>query len=92
MELNVFPAFTNALFLTHAIDEVEPLVPRYLEAAKALSAKKGCLGYYDLHSLYTSARLHEARGRPLAAAKEIRALLALMGENELLESPRGSFK
>jgi tetratricopeptide (TPR) repeat protein len=59
LELNVLHAFTNALFLTHAIDEAEPLVARYREAAKAQSDKQGRLRYEFLHSFYTSARLHE---------------------------------
>ena len=59
MELNVLLEFTSALFDTRAIDEVEPLVARYLEAAKADSEKQGRLGFSKLHSLYTSARLHE---------------------------------
>ena len=51
--------FCHALLHTHTIDEVEPLVARYLEAAKAQSNKQGRLRYWHLHSLYTSARLHE---------------------------------
>jgi hypothetical protein len=57
--LEVLYAFTTALFHTHAIDEVEPLVARFLEAAKAESEKQGCLTLSELYSLYTSARLHE---------------------------------
>ena len=59
IELRVLHAFTDALFHTHAIDEVEPLVARYLEAAKAESQKRGRLSMSELYSLYTSARLHE---------------------------------
>jgi hypothetical protein len=59
MELDVLDHFTDALFHTHAIDEVEPLVARYLEAAKAESDKQGHLCYCRLHSFYTSTRLHE---------------------------------
>jgi hypothetical protein len=59
MELYVLQCFTHALFDTHAIDEAEPLVSRYLEAAKAFSDKQGRLSYEVLHSLYASARLHE---------------------------------
>ena len=58
-ELEVLYAFTNALFDTNAIDEVELLVPRYREAAKAQSDQLGRLRCGGLHSLYTSARLHE---------------------------------
>jgi len=35
IELGVLRDFTDALFDTHAIDEVEPLVARYREAAQA---------------------------------------------------------
>jgi hypothetical protein len=59
MELNVLDFFTDALFDTHAIDEVEPLVARYLEAAKAKTEKKGRLQVSELQSLFRSARLHE---------------------------------
>jgi hypothetical protein len=59
IELNVLHIFTRALFHTHAIDEVEPLVARFLEAAKAESEKSGRMSISELHSLYTSARLHE---------------------------------
>ena len=59
MELNVLSRFTIALFRTHAIDEVEPLVARFLEAAKEESSKQGRLIISALRSLVTSARLHE---------------------------------
>jgi hypothetical protein len=59
MELEVLAEFTDALFQTHAIDEVEPLVLRYREAAMAESQKIGRVCYWELSSLYTSARLHE---------------------------------
>ena len=59
MELNVLLDFTNALFHTHAIDEVEPLVARYLEAAKAQSEKQGHMDISEFQSLYASAQLHE---------------------------------
>jgi hypothetical protein len=58
-ELNVLLSFTDALFHTDAIDEVEPLIPRYIEAAKAESDKQGRRNYSEFHSLYASARLHE---------------------------------
>jgi hypothetical protein len=58
-ELNVLRFFTDALFRTHAIDEVEPLVARYVEMAKAESDKQGRLSFSEIRSLYTSARLHE---------------------------------
>jgi hypothetical protein len=59
MELNVLFNFTDALFDTHAIEEAEPLVARFLEAAKAESDYRGRLSFWDCQSHYTSARLHE---------------------------------
>ena len=59
MELNVLFHFTDALFHTHAIDEVEPLVARFLEAAKVASGKRGRLHSSELQSVVASARLHE---------------------------------
>jgi len=59
MELNVLGSFTDALFHTHAIDEVEPLVARFLEAAKAESVKQGRLHFFELQSVLASSRLHE---------------------------------
>ena len=59
MELAVLHDFTNALFLINAIDEVEPLVARYREAAHAKSDTQGRPCDFGLHSLYASARLHE---------------------------------
>jgi hypothetical protein len=52
-------ALTKALFQTHAIDEVEPLVPRFREAAKAESYRLERLSFSELRSLYASAQLHE---------------------------------
>jgi len=74
-ELNVLHIFTRALFETHAIDEVEPLVARYLEAAKAESQKQGRLQITELTSLYTSARLHEV----LCTAPRVGSPLTLLG-------------
>jgi len=48
----------DALFTTNSIDEVEPLVLRYREAAKAQSEKEG-IGFTEFDSLLYSARLHE---------------------------------
>ena len=59
VELNVLHIFTNVLFRTHAIDEVEPLVLRFQKAAKVDSDEGGRISFYDLHSFYKSARLHE---------------------------------
>jgi tetratricopeptide (TPR) repeat protein len=59
MELQVLRQLTDALFRTHAIDEVEPLVLRYREAAMAESLKIGRVCFMELESLCTSARLLE---------------------------------
>ena len=57
-ELNSLRSLIQALFKTNSIDEVEPLVLRYREAAKAQSAKKGVC-FAEFNSLLWSARLHE---------------------------------
>ena len=59
MELQVLAQLTEALFPTRGIDEVEPLVLRYREAAMAESQKRGRVCYWELGSLYASARLLE---------------------------------
>jgi len=58
LELSALDALIQTLFRTNSIDEVEPLVLRYREAAKAESAKEGFC-FAELHSLLCSARLHE---------------------------------
>jgi hypothetical protein len=63
MELTVLSPLIDALFRTHEIDEVEPLVLRYREAAGAQSQKMGRVSFRELQSLYASARLHEV-GNP----------------------------
>jgi len=63
MELKVLAQFTEALFLTHGIDEVDPLVLRYREAATAESRNIGRVSFRELSSLHVSARLHEV-GNP----------------------------
>ena len=70
-----------ALFQARGIDEVEPLVLRYREAAKA-QLEKEVVSFALLNSVFYSARLHDARGKPQEAAREVRALLDLMRENE----------
>jgi hypothetical protein len=58
LEVDALRSLIFALFSTNSIDEVEPLVPRYREAAKAQSEKGGvCLA--EFYSLLYSARLHE---------------------------------
>ena len=59
IEMRVLHAFTDALFHTHAIDEVEPLVARFRAVAQTVSDKQGRPCYYFFYSFYTSARLHE---------------------------------
>ena len=57
-ELIALDGLTEALCKAHAIDEVEPLVLRYREAAKAQSEKKGFC-FKEIDSRLCSARLHE---------------------------------
>ena len=60
-ELDPLQSLIQALFHTDAIDEVEPLVLRYREAAKAQS-EKGEGRFFklsELRSIVFSARLHE---------------------------------
>jgi hypothetical protein len=59
-ELNALDVLIEALFEARAFDEVEPLVLRYREAAKAQSEKEGfCCAEFD--SLLYSACLHEVQ-------------------------------
>jgi hypothetical protein len=57
-EMDALRTLINALFVTNSIDEVEPLVLRYREAAKAQSEKEGVC-YAELYGHYFSARLHQ---------------------------------
>jgi len=59
MELTALTQLTHALFVTHAIDEVEPLVLRFREVAEAESRRYGSACLWELQSLYASARLLE---------------------------------
>jgi hypothetical protein len=63
MELQVLAPLIDALFRTHEIDEVEPLVARFRQAAMDESRRDGRVSSWELESLYTSARLHEV-GNP----------------------------
>jgi len=72
MELTVLSTLTDALFRTHRIDEVEPLVPRFREAAKAVSQKLGHVSFWELESLCASARLLEV-GNPSASLPSVMA-------------------
>jgi hypothetical protein len=57
-ELNALLALVEVLLTTESIEEVEPLVLRFREAAKAEREKEGfCLREFD--SVVCSARLHE---------------------------------
>jgi len=58
-ELNALRYLIDALFLTNAIDELEPLVSRYREAIRANSRTIGRLSSAEVRSLCFSARLHE---------------------------------
>jgi hypothetical protein len=63
MELKSLTDLINALFLEHKIDEAQPLILRFREAAEAESQKIGRVSFTELESLYASARLHEV-GNP----------------------------
>jgi len=56
-ELMALEGLVEALFKTKSIDEVEPLVLRYREAAKAVSEKEGVC-FWEFESLLCSARLY----------------------------------
>jgi len=56
-ELDPLDSLIRALFKTNSIDEAEPLVLRYREAAKAQSQKEGVC-FAEFKSLLCSARLH----------------------------------
>jgi len=59
-ELDALTSLTDALLLTNSIDEVEPLVLRFREVAKAESEKEGAgVCFVEFESLLCSARLHE---------------------------------
>jgi hypothetical protein len=58
-ELSVLSELIEALFETAAIDEVEPLVVRFRELAKAETARIGGLSYRELWSFCFNTRLHE---------------------------------
>jgi len=57
-ELDALESLNSALFTTQSIDEVEPLVLRYREAAKAQSEQEGVC-FSEFNSLLCAARLHE---------------------------------
>ena len=75
-EVEALEGLIQALFVTHAIDELEPLVLRYREAAKAQSNNQGTpFTFSVLDSFIASARLHEVlclctpRWEPLHTAR-----------------------
>ena len=57
-ELDTLQSLIKALFKTNSIDEVEPLVQRYRDAAKAQSEREGVC-FTEFESLLFSALLHE---------------------------------
>ena len=66
-EMGALEALISALFKTNAMDDVQPLVERYREAAKKQSEREGGFCYTQLDSLYYASRLQEVRiGRQLA--------------------------
>ena len=58
-ELDALQDLVGALFTTESIDEVEPLVLRFREAAKTQSGKEEGFFYFVVRSIIYSARLHE---------------------------------
>ena len=58
-EGTILHALIDTLFETRAIDELEPLVPRFREVSKAESRRLGGLFSNELLSVLASARLHE---------------------------------
>jgi hypothetical protein len=58
-ELDALQDLVETLFNTKSVDEVEPLVLRLREAAKAQSEKEGGACCAEFNSLLCSARLHE---------------------------------
>jgi len=64
-ELGVLGTLIPALFETNAIDELEPPVLRFREAAEAASQREGRLCYWELSSLLASARLHQVLRTPI---------------------------
>lgn len=58
-EVDALESLIDALFKTNAIDEAEPLVKRYRDAAEAMKGKAGLLCLTRAKSLLASARLHE---------------------------------
>ena len=59
-ELDALDELMSELFTTKSIDEVEPLVLRYREAAKAYSENEGAgVCFRELNSLLLSVRLYE---------------------------------
>ena len=76
LELAALLSLVSALFQTNSIDEVEPLVLRYREAAKAHSERKGFC-FEELHSIVYSARLYQVlclctpRWEPLLTASSL---------------------
>jgi len=57
-ELKALKSLIDALLKINSFDEVEPLVLRFREAAKAQSEKEGVC-FAEFKSLFFSAQLHE---------------------------------
>jgi len=57
--VNALRMLIDALFATNAIDELEPLVPRFREAVQAQSRREGRFQPAEVRNFYISARLHE---------------------------------
>jgi hypothetical protein len=82
MELQALGHLIRALFQAHEIDEVEPLVARFREAAISESRRGGSFCCLELSSLSHSAQLHEV-GNPSTT----RLLCLHQGRQCLLQIP-----
>jgi len=73
-----------------ALDELDPLVPRYRKLAEEMSRKDGRLCTAQLRSMYFTALLHEAHALPDKSAREIRAMLDIMRKHksDMQDNPR----
>jgi len=76
--IHILESFTDLLFKAKEIDEVEPLIPRYLEMGRAASLRSRHVRREELHSLILSVRLHETRGRHQEAERDFRVFLEKM--------------
>mmetsp|Transcript_48962 Transcript_48962/g.111528 ORF Transcript_48962/g.111528 Transcript_48962/m.111528 type:complete len:271 (+) Transcript_48962:1-813(+) len=80
-ELSALTVLIPVLTTRKELDEAEPLVLRFREAAKEQSRKLGQFSSQELEGIYLSAKLQKARGKPHEAVNELRSLLDLLRAN-----------